>query len=68
MLIKPEGWPDGCSVFKGSLQSYKTLKGCPAFWNNEFMEKLEEITLGQSLHVIRSVPELDGFIDKYVSA
>jgi adenylate kinase family enzyme len=68
MLIKPEGWPEGCSVLKGSIQSYKTLRGCPAFWNNEFMEKVEDITVGKSLHVIRTVPELDGFIDKYVSA
>jgi adenylate kinase family enzyme len=68
ILIKPEGWPEGCSVLKGSIQSYKTLRGCPAFWNNEFMEKVEDITVGKSLHVIRSVPELDGFIYKYVSA
>jgi hypothetical protein len=32
------------------------------------MEKVEDITVGKSLHVIRTVPELDGFIDKYVSA
>jgi hypothetical protein len=27
------------------------------------MEKVEDITVGKSLHVIRSVPELDGFVD-----
>jgi hypothetical protein len=68
LFVKPDGWPEGCSVFKGTLQSYKTLRGCPMFWNVQFMEKLEEITVGKSLHVIQSVQELEKFIDKNVEA
>jgi adenylate kinase family enzyme len=66
-FVKPEGWPEGCSVLKGTLESYKTLRACPVFWNVQFMKKLEAITLGKSLHVIKSVSELNTFIDKKVN-
>jgi adenylate kinase family enzyme len=66
LLIKPEGWPEGSSVFKGTLESYKVLKLCPKFWNNSFMQKLEEISANKSLYVIRSVSELNSFVNKNV--
>ena len=65
-FIKPEGWPDGSSILKGTLESYKVLRLCPTFWNKNFMQKLEEISINKSLYVIRSVSELNNFIDKYV--
>jgi len=64
LIVKPEGWPDGSSVLKGTLNSYKTLKRCPKFWNAEFMEKLEEISVNKSLYVIRSIPELSHFVEE----
>ncbi|MFC3151010.1 adenylate kinase [Litoribrevibacter euphylliae] len=66
MLVKPEGWPDGSSVFKGSLESYKFLKLSPKFWNGDFMQRLEQASVGKSLHVIRSVSELSRFVDEKV--
>ena len=66
LLVKPEGWPDGSSVLKGTLQSYKVLKLCPTFWNSSFMEKLEKLSSNKSLYVIRSVSELNNFIIKHV--
>ena len=66
LLVNPEGWPDGSSILKGTLQSYKVLKLCPKFWNNDFMMKLETISTNKSLYVIRSVSELNHFIDKNV--
>lgn len=66
LLIKPEGWPDGSSILKGTLESYKVLRLCPKFWNNSFMQKLEEISANKSLYVIRSVAELNSFVDKNV--
>jgi len=45
LFIKPEGWPEGSSVLKGSLESYKTLKLCPQFWNDDFRQKLERIRI-----------------------
>lgn len=66
LFIKPEGWPEGCSVLKGTLESYKVLKLCPKFWNNNFMQKLENISTHKTLYVIRSVSELNSFIEKNI--
>ena len=59
LLIKPEGWPEGSSVLKGSLESYKTLRLCPQFWNDDFLKKLEQYSANKSLYVIRSLSELN---------
>ena len=32
----PEGWPEGSSILKGTIESYKVLKICPKFWNDDF--------------------------------
>ncbi|MCK9609019.1 MAG: adenylate kinase [Methylomonas sp.] len=64
LVIEPEGWPDGSSILKGTLASYKTLKLCPKFWNGDFMKKLEAISTGKSLYVIRSISELNEFVEK----
>jgi len=66
LLVKPEGWPDGSSVLKGTLQSYKVLRLCPKFWNDSFLQKLEKISFNKSLYVIRSISELNSFVDRYV--
>jgi len=66
MFIKPEGWPEGCSVLQGTVESYKTLRICPKFWNDSFMQKLEGMAANKSLHVIRSVAELNGFVGNHV--
>ncbi len=59
LFVKPEGWPEGSSVLKGSWQSYKILRLCPKFWNDEFIIQLEKISENKTLHVIRSLVELD---------
>ena len=64
LLATPEGWPDGSSIFKGTMESYKVLKLCPKFWNETFMQRLEAMSDKKSLHVIRSVSELNSFVDK----
>jgi len=66
LFVKPEGWPDGSSVLKGTLESYKVLRICPKFWNKDFMQKLEKISSNKLLYVIRSVSELDSFINNNV--
>ncbi len=64
LIIKPEGWPDGSSILKGSLQSYKTLKLCPKFWNDGFLQKLKAASTDKSIYVISSISELDEFVLK----
>jgi len=66
VFIKPEGWPEGSSILKGTLESYKVLRLCPKFWNYSFMQKLEKMSTNKSLYIIRSVSELNSFVDKNV--
>lgn len=66
LLVKPEGWPDGSSVFKGTLQSYKVLRLCPKFWNDNFTLKLQQLSAKKSLYIIRSVSELNSFIERNI--
>ncbi len=61
---KPEGWPEGSSVLKGTLRSYKVLKVCPKFWNDSFLQRVEKLSADKSLHVIRSISELNNFVEK----
>ena len=67
-VLKPEGWPDGSSILKGTLQSYNVLKICPTFWNETFFQKLEAISTNKSLYVLRSLPELNQFVEKHVTS
>jgi adenylate kinase family enzyme len=66
LFVKPEGWPDGCSVLKGTLESYKVLKLCPKFWNDDFIQKLEKMSTNKSLYVIRSISELNTFVQSHI--
>jgi len=63
LLVRPEGWPSGSSIVKGTLESYKVLKLCPKFWNDDFLKKLEVISTKKSLYVVRSISELNSFIE-----
>ena len=53
-------------MLKGTFESFKVLKRCPQFWNDEFLQKLQEISADKRLHLIRTVSELNGFVDKHV--
>lgn len=66
LFVKPEGWPDGSSVIKGTIQSYKMLKLSPTFWNDDFRSRLELRTKEQEVHIIRSVSELNSFVRNHV--
>jgi adenylate kinase family enzyme len=68
LLVTPEGWPKGSSIIKGTLASYKMLNLSPKFWNKDFLENLEALSANKSLFVIRSVAELNGFIEKNASS
>lgn len=62
---KPEGWPEGSSVWRGSLESYRYLKLSPQFWNAEFEQQLEKYRPDKKVYVIRSLAQLKRFVDNY---
>lgn len=66
IVLKPEGWPDGSSVLKGTLESYKVLRLCPKFWNDDFVARLEELSSEKSLYIVKSVSELNDFVCRYI--
>lgn len=66
LFVKPLGWPEGSSIIKGTLQSYRVLKHCPSFWNESFFEKIQNESSGKTIHVIRSISELNKFVDKII--
>ncbi|MCG8316986.1 MAG: hypothetical protein MI976_27530 [Pseudomonadales bacterium] len=66
LFVTPEGWPKGSSVIKGSMESYRFLKLSPAFWNETFVKKLEEISKLKTLYTVRSISELNGFVAAHV--
>ncbi|MEJ6474192.1 adenylate kinase [Pseudoalteromonas piscicida] len=65
IVTKPEGWPDGSSVLKGTIASIKTLRQCPRFWNDDFTAKLQRNTPAKSLYIIKSVKELERFVRQH---
>jgi adenylate kinase family enzyme len=62
LFVTPEGWPEGSSILHGTLESYKVLRLCPKFWNADFLQRLKQRSQGKTLHVIRSVRELNRFV------
>lgn len=66
LFVKPQGWPAGCSIVKGTWQSVKTLKLCPQFWNERLKQHLEKISTSKSLYIILSTSELNHFIEKNI--
>lgn len=61
-VVKPEGWPQGSSVLKGTINSFKTLKLCPKFWNQAFLDRLHDKYPKKSIYVFRNVDEMNGFL------
>jgi hypothetical protein len=59
----PEGWPEGSNVLKGTIASIKTLKLCPAFWNQNFVDRLYAKYPEKNIVTINSVSELNAPID-----
>lgn len=61
LFVKPDGWPEGSSVLKGTLECFKVLRLCPKFWNDDFVRRLEAISIGKSFYRVRSISELNSF-------
>ena len=65
VFVKPEGWPDGSSVLKGTLASWKYLRLSPKFWTPELFRKLQESSTNKSLYRIKSKYELNSFVKRH---
>ncbi len=61
-FVKPEGWPEGSSVFKGTLASWKYLKLSPNFWNNDLLERINARANHKKIIKITSIKNLNNFI------
>ncbi len=55
---RPEGWPEGSSVWKGTVSSWRFLRKSPLFWNDAFLAQLQEKAKGKRLVHVKTVSEL----------
>jgi len=60
---KPAGWPEGSSVLKGTLASWKFLRLSPKFWNEELFRKIEERAKSKKLVRLTSKRKMMGFLE-----
>lgn len=63
-FVKPEGWPEGCSVFKGTLAGWKYLRLSPKFWTLELFEEIQLRGKGKAIYRITSVKEINSFANQ----
>lgn len=61
---KPDGWPEGTSILKGTINSFKVLQHCPKFWNAKFIQKIQK-SENKKVIVIKSLKELNDFMNKH---
>ncbi|TQF71077.1 adenylate kinase [Pseudoalteromonas luteoviolacea] len=62
MYQKPKGWPDGSSLAKGTLQSYKFLGQSRRFWNESFYQSLRRSAKEKALYRVTTLNELNGLL------
>ena len=60
-FVKPEGWPEGSSVLKGTLAGWKYLRLSPGFWTPELFEKIQSRGKDKDIYRITSVKEINEF-------
>lgn len=63
--VKPEGWPEGSSVFKGTLAGWKYLRLSPKFWTPELFEEIRFRGKGKDIYRITSVKEINNFAKQF---
>ena len=64
-FVKPEGWPEGSSVLKGTLVSWKYLRLSPRFWTPELFEKIQSRAKDKNIYRITSVKQMNGFAKQF---
>lgn len=64
-FVKPKGWPEGCSVLKGTLTSWKYLRLSLRFWTPELFEEIQRRGKGKDIYRITSVKEINNFTRQF---
>lgn len=64
-FVKPEGWPEGSAVIKGTLASWKYLRLSRTFWTPEMYSKIQVRGKGKHIYRLTSVKQLDDFIGNF---
>lgn len=62
-FVSPEGWPEGSSVFKGTLESWRYLRLSPKFWTPDLFEKIKSHGKDKNIYRINSVKEMNNFLN-----
>ncbi|MCF2856954.1 adenylate kinase [Pseudoalteromonas sp. SMS1] len=63
---KPQGWPDGCSLVKGTVQSYKFLGQSRQFWSESFYQSLKASAKEKTLYRVQTLNTLNGLLEVLV--
>ena len=64
-FVKPEGWPEGSSVLKGTLAGWKYLRLSPKFWTPALFEEIQRRGKGKDIYRITSVKEMNDFAKQF---
>ena len=64
-FVKPEGWPEGSSVLKGTLAGWKYLRLSPKFWTPALFEEIQRRGQGKDIYRITSVKEMNDFAKQF---
>ena len=67
-IVKPEGWPEGSSVLKGTLAGWKYLRLSPRFWTPELFEKIQSHGKDKDIYRITSIKEINAFVKQHGDA
>jgi len=62
LFVKPEGWPEGSSVLKGTVAGWKYLGLSRKFWTSELFKKIQSRAEGKDIYRITSLKELNVFV------
>lgn len=66
LFVKPEGWPEGSSVLKGTWAGWKFLRLSPRFWTPELFDEIQSRGKGKQIYRITSIKEINTFANRFV--
>lgn len=58
LFVRPQGWPEGSSVLKGTVAGWKNLYRSPRFWTAELFTEIQRRAKDKTVYRITTVTEL----------